>query len=166
MSETSARLALPYLQTAQAQKEITHNTAIATLDMLVQAVVEDVPLASPPPAPVEGTAYIVSAGATGDWAGQDDALALYLNGAWQFQAPFDGLSVWLKFYGKTISYSSGAWRIGQVNASLFQVDGIQVVGGQQAAIASVAGGSVVDVEARSALNEALAALRAHGLIAT
>jgi hypothetical protein len=166
MSETSARLALPYLQTAQAQKEITHNAAIAALDMLVQAVVDDVPLASPPPTPVDGTAYIVSAGATGDWAGQDDALAFFINGAWQFQTPFDGLTVWLKFYSKTISYSAGAWRIGQVNASVYQVDGIQVVGGQQAAIASPAGGTVVDVEVRSALNAALAALRAHGLIAT
>ncbi|MEM9878011.1 MAG: DUF2793 domain-containing protein [Pseudomonadota bacterium] len=166
MSEYSPRLALPLLQTAQAQKEVTHNAAIAALDMLVHAVVEDTPQATPPTNPVDGTAYLVGAAATGDWAGQDDALALRINGAWHFQAPFDGLSVWLKFFAKTISYSAGAWRIGEVNASVFKIDGVQVISGQQAAIADASGGSTVDAEARTAITAILTALQAHGLIAT
>lgn len=166
MSEVSTRLSLPFLQTAQAQKEITHNAALASLDMLVQAVVDDVPLATPPAAPVDGTAYIIAPSATGDWAGQDDALAFRINGAWQYQAPFDGLTVWLKFFAKTISYSSGAWRIGEANASVFKIDGVQVVSSQQAAISSVSSGTIIDIEARSALNAVLTAMRSHGLIAT
>lgn len=166
MSETSPRLALPLLQTAQAQKEITHNEAITALDALVQAVVEDVPLTVPPANPIDGSVYIVAASASGDWSGQDGSLAMRINGGWQYLAPFDGLTVWLKFFGKTINYSSGAWRIGEVNGSVFKIDGLQVVSGQQAAIADVSGGSVIDVEARTTLNLLLSSLRAHGLIAT
>jgi hypothetical protein len=40
------------------------------------------------------------------------------------------------------------------------------VGPQAAAIASPAGGSIVDVEARAALGALLATLREHGLIAS
>lgn len=43
--------------------------------------------------------------------------------------------------------------------------GTQVVGAQQAAVADAAGGVVVDVEARAAINALLARLRTHGLIA-
>lgn len=166
MSEATTRLSLPYIQTAQAQKELTHNAAIASLDMLVQPVVADVPLNDPPASPADGDAYIIGPAATGAWTGQDNALALRINGAWQFMQPFDGLSVWLKFFAKTISYSSGAWRIGEANASLYKVDGVQVLSGQKSAIADVSGGAIVDGEARAAVNALLLAVRAHGLIAT
>lgn len=57
---------------------------------------------------------------------------------------------------------------GGVNTSdAFYVDGTQVVGNQQSAIASVtASGSDSDAVARGKVNEILAALRAHGLIDT
>jgi hypothetical protein len=49
----------------------------------------------------------------------------------------------------------------------YQVDGTQVVGNQQAAIADLAdGGAASDGTCRSKVNDMLAALRAHGLIAT
>jgi hypothetical protein len=46
------------------------------------------------------------------------------------------------------------------------IDGQQVVGGRAAAIDSPAGGAVVDVETRSAIDAILTAMRQHGLIAT
>ncbi|MEO0413203.1 MAG: DUF2793 domain-containing protein [Pseudomonadota bacterium] len=163
---TTARLFLPLLQAAQAQKEITHNDALAILDHLVQPVVEDVPLAAPPASPVDGTSYIVGPSGSGDWTGYDHNLALRINGAWQFVAPFDGLTVWLKFYAKTISYAAGGWAIGSVNASAFKIDGVQVVAAQQPAVSDATGGATQDTQARASLNQLLAALRAHGLIAT
>jgi hypothetical protein len=48
MAEQSPRLHLPYIRTSQAQKEITHNEALNRLDGLVQAVVEDRDLTTPP----------------------------------------------------------------------------------------------------------------------
>ena len=37
--ETTARLTLPFLQSGQAQKELTHNEALTLLDIAVQPVV-------------------------------------------------------------------------------------------------------------------------------
>ncbi|WP_312846581.1 hypothetical protein [Sphingopyxis sp. PET50] len=44
---STARLALPLLAMAQAQKEVTHNEALTLLDLLVQPVVEAGPQATP-----------------------------------------------------------------------------------------------------------------------
>ena len=41
MSQSSARLTLPFIQAAQAQKHVTHNEAVRALDMLVQLSFED-----------------------------------------------------------------------------------------------------------------------------
>jgi hypothetical protein len=46
-----------------------------------------------------------------------------------------------------------------------KLDGVQVVGAQQAAIPPALGGSVRDVEARATLDQILEALREHGLVA-
>lgn len=48
----------------------------------------------------------------------------------------------------------------------YRINGTQVVGARQSAIANASGGATIDTEARTALNAVLAALRAHGLIAT
>lgn len=47
-----------------------------------------------------------------------------------------------------------------------KVDDVQVLAEQQAAISGPTGGTTVDVEARTAINSILSALRAHGIIAT
>ena len=49
--------------------------------------------------------------------------------------------------------------------ALWDAGGNQVVSARQAAVADAAGGAVIDVEARAALNDLLAKLRTHGLIA-
>jgi hypothetical protein len=47
----------------------------------------------------------------------------------------------------------------------YEVAGTQVVSARGAAVADAAGGAVIDIEARAALNALLARVRAHGLIA-
>lgn len=54
MSELSSRLALPFLQPGQAQKHVTHNEALARLDLLVQLVVQDFDATTPPVSPQAG----------------------------------------------------------------------------------------------------------------
>lgn len=90
MSQSSPRLALPFIQAAQAQKHVTHNEAVRALDMLVQLSFVDDSLSAPPAAPSEGECYIIAATSSGAWAGQDGAIAAYLDGAWQFHAPRTG----------------------------------------------------------------------------
>jgi len=67
MSSTG-RLGLPYIVTAQAQKEVTHNDALNRLDAFVTPVVADI-ASAPPGSPTVSDLYIVGSSATGDFAG-------------------------------------------------------------------------------------------------
>ncbi len=90
---TTPRLALPYILTQQAQKEVTHAAGLNRLDALVQPVVQQVGLNTPPGPPTEGQCWIVGASPSGVWAGQANRLAQRIGGAWAFYAPFLGLVV-------------------------------------------------------------------------
>jgi len=97
MTET-ARLRLPEIAAAQAQKHVTHNEALTALDTLVQLSVLDKDLTAPPGSPAEGDCYIVASAATGDWTGWDGRVARYEDGAWRSFLPGqgDGLG-WLAY---------------------------------------------------------------------
>ncbi|GGD22218.1 DUF2793 domain-containing protein [Sinisalibacter lacisalsi] len=90
MSDNSPRLDLPYIQSAQAQKHVTHNEALRVLDALVQLAVVQFDATTPPSLPLEGEVHALGAGAQGDWSGKDGQLAMFVDGAWQFHAPQPG----------------------------------------------------------------------------
>ncbi|MGX9357539.1 hypothetical protein ACS3SW_20860 [Roseobacteraceae bacterium S113] len=48
MSDVSARLELPFILPAQAQKHVTHNEGLLRLDALVQLVMEEEGASAPP----------------------------------------------------------------------------------------------------------------------
>jgi len=158
------RLALPFISPGQAQKELMHNEALQLLDVLVAAAVEEEPRAAPPTSPAPGACYIVALAATGEWAGKDQSLAAFSSGGWRYVPPIEGMSVFVRPTGQRAIFRSGAWELGALRASSLLIDGQQVVGPRAAAIAAPVGGSTVDAEARTALGDVLAALRAHGLI--
>lgn len=164
MADT-ARWRLPLLDAGQAQKEMTVNEALARLDLLAQAGVVAAGLDAPPSAPDEGQAWIVGAAPTGAWAGEADTIAGWTAGGWRFVAPREGMSAWSAADGCCVTYAGEQWRTGRLAGAAVEIGGVQVVGARVAAIASPAGGTTVDAEARAALTAALAALRAHGLIA-
>lgn len=158
------RLALPFLSPGQAQKEFTHNEALQTLDFLVAVAVEEPPRQDPPPSPTVGACYIVGDSPTGVWTGKSQAVAGYSTGGWRFIAPLEGMTAYVKASGIWINYRSGSWELGAVRASKVMINGQQVIGSRASAIASPAGGSTVDTEARGSIDQILAALRTHGLI--
>lgn len=166
MTDTTSRLALPLLDAGQAQKEVTHNEALARLDLAVQAVVLAIGLATPPAMPVEGQAWIVGDAPTGDWAAQPRAIAGWTGGGWRFVAPFEGLCVWSVADGLTVRVVGGVWVAGMVSARQLLIGGVPVVGSRRSAIAGPSGGTTIDSEARSAISTILDALRGHGLIAS
>lgn len=143
------RLALPTLASAQAQKEMTHNEALLRLDAAVQATVVAVAPAAVPSAPIPGQCWVVGAGATGAWGGQDGALAAWTGGGWRFVAPFEGMAAWSVADGGIARRIGAGWRIAE----------------RGPAIADPADGTTVDVQARAALADILALLRRHGMIA-
>jgi hypothetical protein len=160
------RLGLPFLSAGQAQKEFFHNEALQTLDALVAAAVEEGPRPDPPGAPGIGDCYIVAVSATGVWAGKSQSVAAFTNGGWRFIAPVEGMSVFVKANGNWATYRMGAWELGTLRGSSVVIGGQQVVGARLTAIASATGGTTVDSQARTAIDQILAALRQHGLIET
>lgn len=164
--DVTARFDLPLLAAGQAQKEVFHNEALQRIDACVAPCVAGPATAAPPASPSAGECFLIGSGATGAWAGQDGALALFGEGGWRFIAPREGMRVWVSSADGEALFRSGAWDIGTVRGSSLSIEGTQVVGGQEAAIAAPTGGSLVDSEARTAIGQLLAALRAHGLIAS
>ncbi len=165
MTLTTDRLALPLLAAAQAQKEVTHNEALALLDATVQPVVVSVAPATIPASPTTGQCWIVGVGATGAWAGHDGALAVWTSGGWRFISPFDGLQAWSIADSATVRREGASWVTGVLKGQQLSIGGVQVVGSRQSAIGTPSGGSNVDAEARSAIAAILSTLRTHGLIA-
>ena len=107
--DSSPNLTLPYIVAAQAQKHVTHNEAIRALDALVQLMVLDKDLASPPGSPADGDRYIVASSPTGAWAGQAGKVAAYQDGAWAFFAPREGWLAWVADEDKVYAHNGTAW---------------------------------------------------------
>lgn len=117
--ETTANLALPYIMPSQAQKHVTHNEALDVLDSLIQLAVIDRHLPAPPGLPAQGDRHIVGAGASGDWAGREDSIAIWLDGGWMFRQPRPG---WLAFVlddSTLVRFDGTAWT-GFSSASVLQ----------------------------------------------
>ena len=163
MSSTP-RLGVPLLSAGQAQKEMYHNEALQTLDTLVAAAVEQTALNTPPTSPVSGACYIVGSAPTGAWAGKAQSIAAFTSAGWRFVTPFEGLAVYVKSTGTWAAYRAGAWEVGQVRGSSLIFGGLQIVGSRAGAIASASGGTTVDAQARSVIDQILTAMRQHGLI--
>ena len=107
----SPRLGLPYLDAAQAQKHVTMNEGLARLDMVAAGRVETMVLSSPPALPVEGEAHIIPAGASDAWAGQDRKVAVYINGGWDFIAPWAGWELWVAGSSGFATFDGASWHL-------------------------------------------------------
>ncbi|WP_298305993.1 DUF2793 domain-containing protein [uncultured Erythrobacter sp.] len=138
----TTHLSLPLLFVGQAQKEPFINQAFSLIDGLVTGIVND-SMATPPADPQEGASFRILEGATGDWAGHDNAIVLRIGGAWEFVTPYNGMTSFDQAAGVRL-YFYDAW--------------------QKAAEPTLpSGGATIDVEARSAVSELVDALRAAGV---
>src|SRR3712207_4729382 len=108
MSSTP-HLALPLLAAAQAQKHVTHNEALASLDALVHLAVKERNRTTAPGSPVEGDRYLVGAGATGAFAGHEDEVALFDLGLWRFFAPRAGWRAYVEADDEIVAYDGTQW---------------------------------------------------------
>lgn len=128
----------------QAQKEFFINQAFAILDAHSQGAV----LASvnePPPSFSDGDCYRVTAPADGAWLLHADHVAISIGGAWHFVAPAEGAQLFDRAAGQWLFFRSG-----------WQAAGVPEL---------PEGGTVIDVEARSALLQLIASLQAIGVLA-
>lgn len=164
--DMTPRLALPLLAAGQSQKEAFHNEALATIDCLLGGVIDGDISVAPPELPVPAQLYLVAPGATGAWTGEDGRLASYGEGGWRFSTPIAGLRLTEHDSGLEWLFDGSGWRVGVCEVKELRIGGVKVVGQQGQSIASPAGGSVVDPQARTAIDAILSALRTHGMIET
>lgn len=95
MSDTTTRLLLPYILSAQAQKHVTHNEALRRLDGLINLTVADRTRTTPPANPTEGQAHLVASAASGLWAGWSGDIAVWTDGAWLRLPAQPGWRLWV-----------------------------------------------------------------------
>ena len=139
--------------------------ALLLIDLLLGGSVEGTPIAAPPATPVLGRFYrVAGSGAVGDFTGHGGQLAGWSEGGWRFVTPVEGLRLTDRASGVDLAYRDGQWTSGSSRVNELLVDGVKVVGARQAPIAAASGGSVVDSQLRSCVEQILVSLRAHGLI--
>ena len=80
---------------AQAQKHVTHNEALRSIDTIAQLSVIDRDLTAPTVSPLDGDRFIVAASASGEWLGKDGQIAAYQDNAWVFYEPLEGWLCWV-----------------------------------------------------------------------
>ncbi|MEI4232047.1 DUF2793 domain-containing protein [Roseovarius sp. D22-M7] len=124
MSDNSPRLALPFIQPSQAQKHVTHNEALALLDLVVQLAVEETGAVIPPEVPQEGEIWALGPVPSGAWAGQGGMLAGLVDDVWRFIAPQEGWLALEKSTGRVLRQAGGAW----VATTLPDLNGLDGVG--------------------------------------
>ena len=109
MTDTT-HLGLPFIADSQAQKHVTHIEALRILDAVIQIAVEDMTQTVPPASPVEGQRHVVASGATDAWAGHDDTIATWQDGAWVFLVPKTGWRLWSGADASIFIFDGGVWQ--------------------------------------------------------
>jgi hypothetical protein len=77
-----------------------------------------------------------------------------------FARSFDGLAAYVRSNSPWSLYRAGIWEIGLMRGANVVIAGQRVVGSR----ASASGGTTVDIQARSVIDQILTAMRQHGLI--
>lgn len=108
-SDFTPRLGLPYLLSNQAQKHVTVNESLQTLDSLCMASV--LGKASAPPAePIEGDAWLLATAPQGIWnIGQEHDLVVYVDQAWRQFTPRIGWRIWDVSTSALCVYNGESW---------------------------------------------------------
>lgn len=157
------RHGLPLLAAGQAQKEVTHNEALLAIDCRLHSAFETRSLSAPPAAPRAGAMYLVGGDPDGDWAGKAGMIANWDGFGWRFTSPANGWLAWIADEGVFVVYNDG-WSTGVWPANGLRIGGRDVLAAPMAAVAGPAGGAVVDVECRAAVETLLSALRNQGIV--
>lgn len=108
----TANLSLTPLVSAQAQKHVTVNEALARLDAAAHLAVLDRDLATPPASPADGDRYLVAPAATDAWQGREGTVAAWeeATGGWLFLTPRPGWRLWLIDEAQLVVRTDGGWQ--------------------------------------------------------
>lgn len=142
-SSLTPKIGLPLLIAGQAQKEFFVNQALAILDAL-QARIVIASQPSPPPQSGDGECFRVTAPATGAWEGCEGHLAVQIGGDWHYVAPREGMQVFDIDADVSLFYKAG-WQVAIRPAY-------------------PTNGTIIDAEARTAIEQLIGALHDFGIL--
>jgi hypothetical protein len=74
------------------------------------------------------------------------------------------MSVWNIDAGYQLYWTGAGWSDGECPVAALTIGGHQVVGPRLESVPSPSGGTIIDAEARAAVDSLIVALRTHGLI--
>lgn len=106
---TTANLGLTLLDENDVLKYVIINQALEKFDGFLTLTVVDSTTTTPPGVPGDNNKYRIAATATGDWAGKEGQIAWWTNGAWNYTAPFEGLSYIDATANIEYTYINAAW---------------------------------------------------------
>lgn len=104
----TTHLALTLVDAAQAQKEITVNTALSRIDAILNTGAITRSLSTPPGSPADGDVYIVGGSPTGAWSGFSGKIT-YFDQIWRFIIPLEGMSLWVNDEDIIYTYNGSNW---------------------------------------------------------
>lgn len=145
--DRTARHALPYLYPAQAHKEVTHNEALSSIDILISPVVQGVADSPQGLDPQPGQCWLVSATPLDIWGECAQYIACWTGNGWRIVRPFEGMQAFDESHHVMQYYRGGQWR-------LFTAPAIPH------------GGTVVDEQARAAISDIIDRLTQAGFLAS
>ncbi len=142
----SPRHAIPLLEVAQTQKELIHNEALLMLDMLTVPAIEST-LSMPPQALAsadKGKCWLVDANPSGIWSSKANFLAEWIGDDWRYAKCMIGMTVHDKSVNSMKKFGVNGWTSAQV-------------------ITQPVGGTIIDVESRTAVASIISILQGFGL---
>ena len=110
MTDTTARLLLPFIAPNQAQKHVTHNEGLQILDAVTQLSLQSLSLTTPPEDSVEGQCWYVAEPATGAWEAQNGKIAIWQAGTWAFIDVEIGWRAWVQDDAVFKVWNGSAWQ--------------------------------------------------------
>lgn len=123
---------------------MTHNEAIRALDALVQLSVLSSNAQVPPSAPQEGDRHIIAPSASGAWAGKDQQVAAFQDGAWAFFQPREGWNAWVGKTAGFLVFTNNAWKSVPGGTNPVSAVGIQTVADETTRLAVKSPASLFD----------------------
>ena len=110
---TTPIIGAPELVEGQAVPETTVNEIVRYLEFFASGgAIEDRDLLTPAAlTPADGDAYLIDGTGAGDWAGEDNNIALYVNTGWIYITPTEGMVLYVKDEDVRIVYDGAAWAL-------------------------------------------------------
>jgi len=95
-----------------------NDDTLKLIDGILKLGVIDKDISVPPGSPTDGDRYIVAAGGSGAWAGQDDNIAIRIEGVWEFRIPSLGWDAFVQDEGFKYFWTGSGWTPQQAQPAL------------------------------------------------